>query len=366
MQMTIEDRIKQEALRIGFSHVGVCSVEPGEQIELLRRWLDQNYHGTMKWMENRKRVDPSLALQGIRTMIVVGLNYRWPDGSDAPQEAMISKYAWSADYHRVMSPMVQDLASYLQKECTGAAIKTYVDTGPVAEKYWAQKAGVGWIGKHTNVLSRSGSSWFFLGVLLTDATLNPDRPAEDHCGSCTQCIEACPTRAIVGPYQLDARLCISYLTIELRESIPRELRPLIGHRIFGCDDCQDVCPWNRYAYAGDVRFTPRDDILAATLRDYLHFSIEDFRRTFAGTNVLRTKYVGFIRNCLVAAGNAKDPNLIPDICHHLDSEHEMIREHAIWALGQIDDPRATETIRNRRKVETCAAVLEEIDLTLSP
>jgi epoxyqueuosine reductase len=248
---------------------------------------------------------------------------------------MISKYAWATDYHRVMFPMLEHLGAYLMELVPGVACKAYVDTGPISEKYWAQKAGVGWIGKHTNVLNQQESSWFFIGVLLTDLKLQSDQPAEDHCGTCDRCIEACPTRAIVAPYVLDSRLCISYLTIELRDSIPVELRPLIGNRIFGCDDCQDVCPWNRFAYAGDPCFNPRPELLAATLSEYLQLTPEEFRKRFQGTNVLRAKYRGFIRNCLVAAGNSKRAELRNEIARHLLSEDEMIREHAEWAMQQL-------------------------------
>ncbi len=331
----IEQQIKDQAIRIGFSRVGMCP--PGDEVPFLNEWLGKDYHGEMRYMENPKRVAPSTVLAGIRTIIVVGLNYRWPDGADAPQEGMISKYAWARDYHRVMKPMLEELAAWIRQIRPDCATKIYVDTGPVAEKHWAQKSGIGWIGKHTNVLNQKGSSWFFLGEILTDLDLEPDLPAQDHCGSCSDCITACPTGAIVAPYVLDARLCISYLTIELRGSIPVELRPLIGNRIFGCDDCQDVCPWNRFAYAGDPRFTPDQRVLSATLKDYLCLTAEEFRLRFAGTNVLRAKYRGFLRNCLVAAGNSKRPDLREDIRKHLTSDDEMIREHAAWALEQLDE-----------------------------
>jgi epoxyqueuosine reductase len=333
--MTLEQQLKQKALEIGFSQVGICSVDEREEVEHLSEWISKGFHGQMQYMENPKRTNPGEVLPDCNTIIIVLLNYRWPEGADQPQEAMISKYAWATDYHRVMLPMLEQLNAYLKELAPDVASKAYVDTGPISEKYWAQKSGVGWIGKHTNVLNQQGSSWFFIGVLLTDLKLQPDQPVEDHCGTCARCIEACPTRAIVAPYVLDSRLCISYLTIELRESIPVELRPLIGNRIFGCDDCQDVCPWNRFAYAGDPRFNPRPEILAATLGEYLQFTPEEFRSRFQGTNVLRAKYRGFIRNCLVAAGNSKRPELRNEISRHLQSEDEMIREHAEWAMQQL-------------------------------
>jgi epoxyqueuosine reductase len=333
--MGIEGKLKEKALAIGFSKVGICRVDPDEEVNHLSDWLSKNFHGRMQYMENPKRISPRNVLQNCNTIIIVLLNYRWPDGAEEPQEGMISKYAWATDYHRVMLPMLEQLSDFLISDIPGATTKAYVDTGPIAEKYWAQKAGVGWIGKHTNVLSQLGSSWFFIGVLLTDLILEPDPPAIDHCGTCNECIDACPTRAIVAPYVLDSRLCISYLTIELRDSIPVELRPLIGNRIFGCDDCQDVCPWNRFAYAGDTRFNPKPEILGATLKEYLAMTPEQFRKRFEGTNVLRAKYRGFIRNCLVAAGNSNRAELREDISKHLNSDDEMIREHALWALERL-------------------------------
>jgi epoxyqueuosine reductase len=357
----IETHVKEAARRIGFDLVGICSVEEGERVPFLDTWLQQNFHGAMRYMENSKRQSPNEIVAEIRTMVVVGLNYRWSDPDVREQEGMVSKYAWGGDYHQIMKPMLEQLAEKIRRSSSDQVARAYVDTGPVVEKYWAQKAGLGWIGKHTNVLNRDGSSWFFLGVILTDVPMEPDRRAEDHCGTCVKCIEACPTRAIVEPYVLDARLCISYLTIELRDSIPRDLRPLIGNRIFGCDDCQDVCPWNRFAHAGDPRFNPREEIITARLLDYLQFSPEEFRAFFAQTNVLRAKYRGFIRNCLVAAGNARRLEHKSVIINHLRSEDEMIREHAAWALAQFGENEAGETLRNARTLETCPAVIQEID-----
>jgi epoxyqueuosine reductase len=278
---------------------------------------------------------------------------------------MISKYAWAGDYHRIMKPMLQELAGWVSQLSPEFTTRVYVDTGPVVEKYWAEKAGLGWIGKHTNLLNREGSSWFFLGVLLTNLVLEPDQPVEEHCGTCVRCIEVCPTQAILQPYVLDARRCVSYLTIELRESIPRDLRALIGNRIFGCDDCQDVCPWNRFAYAGDPRLNPRPELLTARLVDYLQLTPEGFHRRFAQTNVLRAKFRGFLRNCLVAAGNAKSPELRSAIEQHLASVDEMIREHAVWALAQFRDTAARITLQEMRNREPSPVVMAEITQCLS-
>ena len=361
----IESQVKTCARSRGFDLVGICSTEAEGLTRRLNEWLQQNYHGEMKYMENPARLDPRAVAPDARTMIVVGLNYRWRDGDACDQEGMISKYAWGSDYHRIMKPMLASFAAEVQQLLPANHFRVYVDTGPVVEKHWAQKAGLGWIGKHTNVLNMQGSSWFFLGVILTDAALEPDPPAEDHCGTCVRCIDACPTRAIVEPYVLDARLCISYLTIELRGSIPRNLRSAIGHRIFGCDDCQDVCPWNRFAYAGDPRFTPRAEFLAAKLIDYLRFNHDEFTRFFSKTNVLRAKYRGFLRNCLVAAGNLRKPELRREVERHLNSDDEMIREHAVWALAQFPDADVPNVLSELRQRESSALVLEELNHWLS-
>jgi epoxyqueuosine reductase len=353
--------IKSQALAIGFSHVGICRVEPGEQVTRLAEWLQANYHGRMAYMENPKRLDPQSVVLNVRTIVVVGLNYRWPEGRDRPQDGMISKYAWADDYHRVMTPMLAKLSEHVLAFSPGSTIRTSVDTGPVVEKYWAQKAGIGWIGKHTNIISRHGSSWLFLGAILTDLPLESDPPAQDHCGTCSRCIEACPTGAIIAPYVLDARLCISYLTIELRDSIPRQLRALIGNRIFGCDDCQDVCPWNRFAYAGDPRFAPRADVFETTLADYLQMTPETFRARFAGTNILRARYSGFMRNCLVAAGNSRSQHLVRFVTPHLESTDDMIREHALWAYCRLQGSNAIPYMEVLEQNETSPKVLAEID-----
>ena len=362
---SLEQRIKSYALDLGFSHVGICAVQEGDTVPRLRDWLSRNYHGQMKYMENEKRLAPAAVLEGTRSMIVVAMNYRWPDDGEMEQEAIISKYAWSQDYHEVMKPLLEMLAAFVREMAPEGSTRAYVDTGPIVEKHWAQKAGIGWIGKHTNIISTHGSSWLFLGEVLTDLSLKADPAAQDHCGSCSRCIEVCPTRAIVAPYVLDARLCISYLTIELRASIPRELRSMIGNRIFGCDDCQDVCPWNRFAFAGDPHFTPQPEVLSATLREYLRMTASEFKKRFAGTNVLRTKHRGFIRNCLIAAGNAVRPDLRPDIVRHLASDDPMIREHAVWALACYNDSEARLVLRALRERETDATVLSEIDYCLS-
>jgi epoxyqueuosine reductase len=364
-EQKIEVLVKDQARQIGFHLVGICGVGDEESVPHLRTWLERKYHGEMRYMENPKRLHAAKALPGLRTMIVVGLNYRWPDGVGEEQEAMISKYAWASDYHRLMKPMLEELSRTIQQLLPSHTFRAYVDTGPIVEKYWAQKAGLGWIGKHTNVLNRDGSSWFFLGVILTDALLEPDVPATDHCGTCVRCIDVCPTRAIVEPYVLDARLCISYLTIELRGSIPRQLRTAIGHRIFGCDDCQDVCPWNRFAYAGDPRFTPKKELLSAALREYLRLTPDEFQAKFAQTNVLRAKHRGFLRNCLVAAGNIRKVELRPEIERLLKAEDEMIREHAVWALAQFQDPAARASLAEMRSSELSPLVLDELNHWLS-
>jgi epoxyqueuosine reductase len=343
--MDNEEAIKREARRLGFSHAGICAVGGEERVPFLREWLRQGFQGTMTWMEDPRRQAPRCVLDRVRSIVVVGMSYHRPEYGEPP-EAVVSRYARGADYHDVMRPLLRELAGFIAACSPGTVVKTWVDTGPVAEKYWACRAGIGWIGKHTNLISRRGGSWLFLGALLTDLELEPDLPARGFCGTCTRCIEACPTRAIVSPGVLDARLCISYLTIELRGPIPPELRPLIGGRIFGCDDCQEVCPWNRFAFNGDRRLAPDPDLPAPALADHLQLGPDDFRRRFAGTCVLRARYRGFIRNCLVAAGNLRKPELRPHLARWAGSDDAMLQEHAVWALAQYEQPQSA--LRNTK------------------
>jgi epoxyqueuosine reductase len=298
--MTDAERVKDEAERCGFSHCGIARAGPlEEESRRLRLWLERKYQATMGWMETTaaKRGDPSLVLPGVRSVIAVALNYytsaQHPAGND---RGKISRYSWGDDYHDVMRERLTRLTSWLQTNYPDSRFLWYADTGPVMDKVWAQRAGIGWEGKHTNVITADLGSWVFLGEILTTLELEADRPATDHCGSCTLCIEACPTGAIVEPYVLDSGRCISYLTIEHREELPAQI-PLDGW-LFGCDVCQDVCPWNqKFSQPTDEqRFEPREGNVAPVLESWKEMSPDEFNKRFAGSALRRTKWNGLMRN----------------------------------------------------------------------
>lgn len=348
-QLGLTREIKEKAREKGFDLVGVAHLEKIES-KRLNEWLARSFHGEMGYLaRNRaKRLDPSLVVNNAASIVVVGLNYH---RADSPPDgkagcASLSKYAAGDDYHSVMEKRLKSLFCSIQESVPGVEGRFYVDTGPVMEKYWAQLAGIGWIGKHTNLISRRIGSWFFLGVILLDIELAYDRPALDHCGTCTACIDACPTEAIVEPYLLDARRCISYLTIELRGDIPIALRPGMGNLVFGCDICQDVCPWNSRAVETDeLGFTQRSyDTSFETLAA---MRPEDFRERFRGSPVKRAKWRGFMRNLAVAMGNSGDAGVVPSLTALLEVEDAMVRRHAAWALGRIGGKSSLQALRKR-------------------
>ena len=293
--------VKEHARALGFSAVGVAdATDGGDDALRLQTWLDRGYAASMKWMEKRKaeRADPALLLPGIRSVIVVAMNYYVP--GEAPDDGpKISRYARGLDYHDVIGARMKEFVHWIGDTIPGAESKWYVDTGPVMEKAWAQRAGIGWIGKHTTLISPDDGSWIFLGVVLTTASLIADEPAVDRCGSCTACIEACPTVAIVEPYVLDAGKCIAYLTIEHRGPFEPEIAGSLDGWIFGCDVCQDVCPWNvkRAHPTAENAFAPRQETLTPDAEALIGLSAEEFSVRFAGTPVLRTKAEGMRRNC---------------------------------------------------------------------
>jgi epoxyqueuosine reductase len=331
--MSLTEAIKREAFALGFDAVGISRVTdsgPSSTFDLqsdsslpdpttplphllfrrLAEWLQRSYHGTMAWMtrDPARRSDPQLVLPGCRSMISVGMNY-YMDHRANEQSGMgrIARYAWGKDYHVVMSRRLAQLDEKIAVLAPGVTTKAYVDTGPVMEKAWAQQAGLGWIGKHSNLVSADCGSWLLLGEILTTLDLTPDEPATDLCGSCTLCIQACPTGAIVEPYIVDARLCISYLTIELRggrEAIPDDLAAQMGNRIFGCDDCLDVCPFNlRSDATNEPAFTPTTLTLAPNLQALAQISQENFSTTFKESPLKRAKQSGLLRNVGIAQEN---------------------------------------------------------------
>jgi epoxyqueuosine reductase len=362
--------IEEKARSVGFDKVGFAPARiPGSQAGL-DLWLERGYQGEMRYMERgpERRTDASRSLAETATVVCCGLNYyRGAPAAAPPGSGIISSYAQGEDYHRVLERMLREVAERIE-ELASVPTRIYVDTGPLLEKSYAVAAGLGWTGKHSNLLSRSGSSWFFLGEILVPLDLgsSPAAVERDHCGSCTRCLTACPTGAIVEPYVVDSRLCISYLTIELRGFIPRELRPLIGNRIYGCDDCQDVCPWNRFAVKSEVTaFLPREPLASMDLAAILRLRRDDFLNATRGTAIRRAGYPGFLRNAAIALGNSRDPKAIPALVEALDHPEPLVRGHVAWAFARIGDPRAIDPLASRLGLEREPPVREEIEWALS-
>ena len=331
--------VKARACDLGFDLVGVTTAQPPAHAMQFRQWLASGFHGEMGYMARNaeKRVDPVKILADARSVVVVGLNYysESPRKCTPPANGRIARYAWGRrDYHDVMGEKLRRLAADID-QCGGPGTRSiwYVDTGPILERDLAQRAGIGFIGKHTNLISRRLGNWILLGEVLTNLDLASDTPEREYCGTCRRCVDVCPTRAIVAPYQLDARLCISYLTIELKGPIPVELRPLIGDHLFGCDDCLEVCPWNRFAKLSPVREFQRREM--PPLAEFLSWDEKQFRDFFRGTPILRIKRRGFLRNVCVVLGNVGDRSVLPSLERaSLDAE-PLVREHAAWAIERI-------------------------------
>lgn len=348
MQAHVEDtaalarQIKAWAKELGFQQAGIADPDLGGDEARLLAWLDAGRHGEMHYMQRHglKRSRAALLHPGTLRVISVRMDYLPAEAEPAADVlgdsalAYVSRYALGRDYHKVIRRRLQQLADRIEDAIGTFSYRVFTDSAPVLEKPLARDAGLGWIGKHTNLLSREAGSWFFLGEIYTDLALPADRAGEDHCGTCHACLDACPTGAIVAPYELDARLCISYLTIELRGPIPVELRPLIGNRIFGCDDCQMVCPWNRFAsYTGEADFAPRNGLDSATLVKLFKWSEDDFLRHTEGSAIRRIGYLCWLRNVAVALGNAPTGRTVVDaLLSRRDHPSALVREHVAWAL----------------------------------
>jgi len=346
-ELTLTERVAALALGLGFDLVGVARAERGQHAAFLREWLARGYGGEMAYLARNaeRREDPQRVLPGARSVIALGLVYD-PGARAEPSESSfrIARYAGGEDYHDVMIDRVRALESALSP-LAGAPVRTrgYVDTGPVLERAFAAQAGLGWIGKNTLLIHPRLGSYLFLAVVLTDLALAPDAPEPDHCGSCRACLDACPTGAFPEPHVLDATRCLSYTTIELRGPIPEDLRARHGDWGFGCDVCQEVCPWNqreRRAVPADrlglrARLAPRDEWRAPALAWALDLSVEEWRAAARGTALRRTGYRGLVRNALVAAGNSGDASLVPSVRRHLDGADPMLAEHARWALERL-------------------------------
>ena len=361
----LAQRIRSEALRLGFDAVGFARAEEHPDRERLQAWIAKGRHGTMGWMarDPARRADPRAILPEVRTVISVALGYYqggWPADQEVPApRGRIARYAWGRDYHKRVRKRLLALARAIRALEPSSRFVAYVDTGPCLDRAWAARAGVGWIGKNTNVILKGAGSWYFLGELLTDI----DLPAANYCGACTRCIQACPTGAIVGPYELDARRCISYLTIEHRGGIPIDLRPAIGTRIFGCDDCQEVCPWNRFATpTAHPDFAARPDQQVPELMPLLQLDETGFAARYAGSALRRAGRDRFVRNVAVALGNLGDARAVAALGRALRNDPDPhVRGHAAWALGRIDDPRSAVLLREAAAVERDAEVRREIE-----
>jgi epoxyqueuosine reductase len=340
----LKEQIGRWSRELGFQQAGVSGVDLEQAEGRLARWLEDRFHGEMGYMAQHgpKRSRPDLLVPGTLRVISVRMDYL-PEGQDAAaallarsDKAYVSRYALGRDYHKVLRGRLRALARRIAGEIGPFGHRVFVDSAPVLEKPIAEQAGLGWIGKHTNLINRNAGSWFFLGELYTDLPLPADAPETSHCGSCRTCLDVCPTGAIVAPYRLDARRCISYLTIELKGSIPVEFRPLIGNRVYGCDDCQLFCPWNKFAgLTAEADFAPRHDLDSADLTALFRWDEDTWRARTEGSAMRRIGFEQWLRNLAVALGNAKSsPDVIAALQSRRNHVSDMVREHVKWALEQ--------------------------------
>ncbi len=366
-------RVKEMARENGFDLVGISPVVPPPHGDSFTEWLRRGFAGEMEYLERgaNKRLHPGHFLPWAKSIVSVALNYYVPlHREDVPEDGIrgwISRYAWGDDYHQIIEDRLADLLAKIRAEA-GPSVegRAYVDTGPVLEREYSSLAGIGWIGKNTTIIHPRRGSWFFLGELFLSLELEPDRSIRDRCGGCDLCIRACPTGALVGPYLLDSRRCISYLTIELKGSMPRDMRPLVGDHIFGCDICQDVCPYNVKARpSAEAGFWPREGEHGPELIPLLSLTEEQFRRRFKGSPIRRAKRRGLLRNVAVALGNLKRAEAVPALTQSLLEEPEsLVRVHVAWALGQIGGEAARHALEKALDQESDAEVREEICLAL--
>lgn len=361
----LANKIKSWGKSFGFQQVGIADLELSQFRENYQNWLAKGYHGEMSYMENNQdlRFEPSKMVEGTLRVISVRMDYL-PEGASFtkplknPSLAYISRYALGRDYHKLMRKRLKQFAEHIRAELGELGYRPFVDSAPVLERQLAEKAGLGWTGKHSLIINKSGGSWFFLGELFIDLPLPVDSPVEEHCGQCVACMTICPTQAIVAPYQVDARRCISYLTIELREDIPEELRPLIGNRIYGCDDCQLICPWNRYAkLSAESDFQARPLLFNQPLLALLAWSESEFLTNTEGSPIRRIGHECWQRNVLVALGNAPFDATILQRLRSFHSSSDMVMRHAEWAITQqmkkseLASSNSRKTLRLIKSVE---------------
>jgi epoxyqueuosine reductase len=353
----MKETIRQRARELGFDDCRFATAAPPTGAGAFQNWLAQKRHGEMAWLERNadKRVDPQKVLPGAKSTICLAASYarsdEWRVASDQqlpsgthPLPGVVARYAQFADYHDVLGEKLKALAGFIDslagEKRADRKVLWYVDTGPILERDFAQRSGLGFVGKHTNLISRRLGNWIFLAEILTTLEIEPDPPEKNHCGGCTRCLAACPTQAITAPFELDARRCISYLTIELKGAIPEEFRRAIGNRIYGCDDCLAVCPWNKFAREGNLmKPHARPDLNQPDLLELLALDAAGFKTRFAGSPILRTKRRGFLRNVCVALGNVGDETALPDLVKASHDHEGLIAEHARWAIKEIETRR---------------------------
>lgn len=348
----LAQQIKQWGKSLGFQQVGICDISLAEEEPRLQAWLDKNYHGEMTWMAHHgmMRARPNEILPGTLRVISVRMNYLPAKADFAktlknPQKGYISRYALGRDYHKLLRNRLKQLGEMIKAYCNKLNYRPFVDSAPILERPLAAKAGIGWVGKHSLILNQQAGSWFFLGELLIDLPLPIDKPQQEQCGRCVACLTICPTGAIVEPYVVDARRCISYLTIELDGVIPTEFRPLIGNRIYGCDDCQLICPWNRFSQLTDeADFSPRKALHTPELIDLWQWDEATFLRVTEGSAIRRIGYLRWLRNISIALGNAPYvPQIIPLLSSRLGLS-EMLDEHLHWAIARQQEKRLANKI----------------------
>jgi len=344
----MKEAIRKRALELGFDDCRFTAANPPDHAAQFEQWLARQEHGEMNWLERNadKRVQPQRVLAEAQSVISLAVSYETSSvvrGASSIGAGVIARYARFDDYHDVLAGRLKELTGFVNEQEEGVRSLWYVDTGPLLERDLAERAGLGFVGKHTNLISRKLGNWIFLSEIITTLGLEPDLPEKNRCGSCTRCISACPTAAITAPFRLDARRCISYLTIELKGAIPLEFRRAIGNRIYGCDDCLTVCPWNRFAREGQLmKAHAQADLAAPDLIELLSLGDAGFKKLFANSPILRTKRRGLLRNVCVALGNVGDESALPALEKARQDVEPLIAEHAAWAMEEIRRRTTTE------------------------
>ena len=364
--------LREKAKELGFDLVGAIPVSRSKTIDVYNSWLKKGYAGSMEYLERHAKLkeDPRQLLPETMSLFALGFNYNTVEPSSQiqnPEIGYISRYAWGDDYHQLLRSKLSKLENYLCSELNaGMLSRSFVDSGPILEREIAQRAGLGWIGKHSNLINWEKGSWYFLAELLVDVPLETNLPfTRVDCGTCTICIEACPTDAIIADRSVDARRCISYLTIELKGAIPLELRPKMGNLIFGCDICQEVCPWNKEApKSPESKLLPRPENVAPELTELMKLDQSAFSERFRNSPIKRTKRRGLLRNVAIALGNWAHESAIPALSQGLQDSEPLIRSHAAWALGRISASQAKIKLKAAKKNEKVSTVLEEIEAAL--